>query len=67
MHQVQCQKSALAVSLIFTTGWRGGSGYEGVEVQRGMKAVHYHTASATAGILTQVFSTPNYAINGISG
>lgn len=60
-------KFALAVSLILTTSWRGGSGYDGVEIRRGIKVVHYHTASVTAGIPTQVFSTPNCAINGIKG
>lgn len=34
---------------------------------RGIKVVQYHTASVTAGIPTQVFSTPHCAINSIQG
>lgn len=34
---------------------------------RGLKVVRCHTASVTAGIPTLLFSTPNYAVNGMSG
>lgn len=34
---------------------------------RGLNVVHCHTASVTGGIPTLLFSTPNYAVNGMSG